>query len=442
MKNFKYLFVLFGLLAFTACEDYFGDDSNVDPDNPTTVTPNVILPQVQARLVYTYGGDFTRYAGLNTQHVDGISRQFVVLGNYGIVGSDVDQSWANMYTGTMQTNRRLYEISLEGGFNHYAGIALALESYAILVCTDMWGDVPYSDAFKFDELGVYSPTFDSQESIYNAVFANLDQARTLLSGDDGGNAPSTDDLIYGGSADNWIKFCNVLQARASIHLSKVNGGAAYTDAMAALAAGGFESSADNAGFQFGTPATENAPWYQYIDQRDDCEVGGTYLSLLESLNDPRVATYGQPHALPHPIFTRDQTVNLLSFTEQEFIRAEAMLMSGDSDGAYEAYLSGIQSSLNEAQVGGDFDSYVSNSDVGVGAANLTLEDVMTQKYLALFTDPEVFSDWRRTGVPSLTPNTGSNIPRRLPYAQTEQFSNENTPSPAEVTIFSSVWWDQ
>ncbi len=441
MKSFKYLFVLFGLLAFTACEDYFGEGSNVDPDNPTTVTPNVILPQVQARLVYTYGGDITRYCGLYTKHVDGISRQFAVLGQYGIVGSDTDQTWANLYTGTMQSNRRLYQIASDAGFNHYAGIALALESYAILVTTDVFGDVPYSDAFRFDEIGVYEPAFDTQESIYNAVLANLGQARTLLGGDDGGNAPGGDDLLYGGDAAQWIKFCNVLEARANMHLSKRNGASAYNAALSALS-NGFESSADNGGLAFGAAATENAPWFQYIEQRQDCETGADYVALLESLSDPRTATYGQPHTNDHPIWTRDQTVNLLSFTEQEFIRAEALLQTGDSDGAYAAYLSGIQSSLDEALVGDQYDAYVANPDVGTGAAGLTLEHVMTQKYIALYTDPEVFSDWRRTNLPALSPVTGTEIPRRLPYAQTEIFSNTNTPSASEVTIYSPVWWDQ
>ena len=233
----------------------------------------------------------------------------------------------------------------------------------------------------------------------------------------------------------------MLEARAHLHLSKVNGASAYTNALAALE-GGFESSADNAGFTFGTAATETAPWYQYIEQRDDCEVGSTYVGILQSLNDPRETTYGQMHTTDHPIWTRDQTVNLLSFTEQEFIKAEALMQGGDAAGAYDAYLSGIQSSLNEALVGEQYDTYIGQNSVGTGAGNLTMNDIMTQKYLALYTDPEVFSDWRRTNLPALTPVTGSEIPRRLPYAQTEIFSNENTPSPTNVTIFSRVWWDQ
>lgn len=217
-------------------------------------------------------------------------------------------------------------------------------------------------------------------------------------------------------------------------------GSAYSKALSALG-GGFESAGDDAGFPFGIPTTENAPWYQYVEQRDDCEVGATYVGMLQSLNDPRMATYGQPHTNDHPIWTRDQTVNLLSFTEQEFIKAEALLGS-DADAAYAAYLSGIAASMSEALVdAADAEAYAAQADVGVGAGNLTLENIITQKYLALYTDPEVFADWRRTNLPALIPVTGNAIPRRLPYAQTEILSNPNTPSQASIDIFTPVWWD-
>ena len=63
---------------------------------------------------------------------------------------------------------------------------------------------------------------------------------------------------------------------------------------------------------------------------------------------------------------------------------------------------------------------------------------MNQKYIALFQDPELFNDWRRTSFPTLTPNTGSTIPRRYPYPQKELNLNSNTPS---ATIFGKVDWD-
>ncbi len=85
-------------------------------------------------------------------------------------------------------------------------------------------------------------------------------------------------------------------------------------------------------------------------------------------------------------------------------------------------------------------NYLASVDPGEG--NLTLQNIIEQKYIAMYNDPEIFADWRRTGFPELTPNTGDMIPRRLPYPQTETVSNENTPSQADVTMFSRVWWDQ
>ena len=448
MKYLKYIFLVVAVGFFTSCEDYFsGDFSNEDPDNPLTVTPNVILPQVQLRLTYTLGGDFARYVGIYTQHVTGVSRQFAVIGAYGIVPSDVSTMWSNIYTGTMQSNRLLLKDAEELGNNYYAGISLALEAYAMLISTDVWGDIAYSDAFKFDENGgLYTPTFDGQEAVYTQIFDVIDRARGYFAGDGGGNTPGIDDLVYGGDAGQWTKFLNVLEARARLHLAERNSNA-YAEALAALDKGGFESNADNGGVAYGNAATENAPWFQYIEQRDDCEIGTAYKEMLGALNDPRDATYGWPHDNDHPIWTKDQTVDMLTYAEAKFIEAEAALMTQNASRAYAAYLEGIRASMEMAttadyDVIGGYDNYIAQANIGVGEGNLTLEDIITQKWIALYTDPEVFSDWRRTGFPELTPVNGSQIPRRLPYAETELLSNpDNVPSTTEVDIFTPVWWD-
>ena len=69
--------------------------------------------------------------------------------------------------------------------------------------TDWWGNIPYSTA----ALGIeeINPTFDDQQSIYSAAFGLLDSAITLLNGSNGGFAPGSDDVIYGGNVSNWIK---------------------------------------------------------------------------------------------------------------------------------------------------------------------------------------------------------------------------------------------
>lgn len=437
MKFLKYIFIFCLAAMFVGCQDYFGEDANVDPDNPTEVTVNVILPQVQARLAYTYGGDYVRYAGINTQYIDGVERQFAVLGNYGISGSDVDQLWANLYTGTLNSNREMIARAEAKGFNHYHGIGLALEAYGMMMLTDVFGDIPYSDAFKFNENAVYTPTFDTQEEIYTSIFNSLDQARTLLSGDDGGNPVGADDFLYGGDAGSWITFCNVLEARGKLHLSARDGN--LSGVLTALDKGGFASSADDAAFGFGTTATEASPMNQYLDQREgDTDVGASFVALLESLSDPRIATYGAPHSTSSPYFTPDQPVKLLSYTEQEFIRAE-VLIGSDQAAAFEALSNAVASSFVEAGATDSAADYLAS--LGLSATDLTHEDIMIQKYIGMYTSPESWSDWRRTGIPSLTPNTGTEIPRRFPYPDTELLANPNTPTPADVDIFDRVWWD-
>lgn len=436
--NIKLLFLL-AVIGLASCEDYFGD-INVDPDNPTEVTPNVLLPQVETRLAYMIGGDASRYVGIYTQHVDGVGRQFAVIQNYGIQPADVDAMWGrNIYSGVLMDNRQLLDIATTEGYHHYAGISKAIEAYTLMVVTDLWGDVPYSEAFLGTE--IIQPKFDDQESIYTTIFALIDQSRALFAESDGGFAPGADDFIYGGDLSKWQKFLNVLEARGRLHLVKVDS-KNYELALTALDKGGFESGVDDARVQFGTNATETAPWFQYIEQRDDIDVGANYVTQLTALNDPRAMTYGAElsEGVAHPIFTRDRAVPLLSFSEQEFIRAEAAMMTADATTAETAYLAGIEASFADAQVEG-YEAYIANEAI-VPAGGIGLEQIMLQKYIALFAEPEVFSDWRRTGIPALQPNTGQQVPRRLPYAQNEILSNTNTPSPADVTIFSRVWWDK
>ena len=158
--------------------------------------------------------------------------------------------------------------------------------------------------------------------------------------------------------------------------------------------------------------------------------------------DPRLDVFGAPLDLPHPYFAADQDFPVLTYTEAKFIEAETEFRVNGAAAAHQAYLDGIRSSMGDAGIADEaaINAYLAVADPGEG--NLTLEQILTQKYLSLFADPEVYNDWRRTGIPSLTPNTGTQIPLRLPYPQSEIDSNKNTPSPGAVTQFTAVWWDK
>ncbi|MEM9822368.1 MAG: SusD/RagB family nutrient-binding outer membrane lipoprotein [Bacteroidota bacterium] len=436
------LLSLLTIFSLNSCSDYFGD-INVDPDNPIEVTPDVLLSQIETRLAYVLGGDASRYIGLYTQHVDGCCRQFLVYQNYGIQGADVDALWGrNLYSSILMDNRQLLVGAETNSYNHYSGISKAIEAFSIMLITDLFGDAPYSEAFQGTEL--LQPKFDTQEEIYNSILTLINEGRDLFALDGGGLTPGADDFFYGGDVEAWGKFLNLLEARARLHLSKVSADN-YRQALDALAKGVFDSEADNATLPFGAGATSSAPWFQYTEQRDDIDVGVNYVALMDNLNDPRSAVYGAPidQGVAHPILVANRNFPILTYTEQEFIRAEATLNIDGAAAAHPIYLGAIRASFNEAGLGSEaYDDYVAQAEVDPGAANLSMEEIMTQKYIALFLNPEVFTDWRRTGIPSLSPNSGSQIPRRLPYAQNEVLSNNNTPSPSDVTQFTPVWWDR
>jgi hypothetical protein len=437
--NYSYLLVILLLGAsLSSCKKYF-DDVNLNPNDPAVVTPDVLLPVIETRLNYSYWGDFSRFLSIYTQHIDGVSRQFAVVQNYGIRGADVNNMWSNLYSGVLTDINKLKEIAVREEYNHYEGVALTLEAYSLMILTDAFGDMPYSEAFAGVEN--LAPNFDSQESIYAAIQARLDEAEAKFAEAPTGVTPGSDDLIYGGDIIAWGKFINMIRARAFLHLSERDA-SNYSAVLTALNSG-FTSAADDARLPYEATSTGAAPWYQYIEQRADIAEGANYVDLLDTLNDPRDAFFGYDLMdVAHPYFTINRAAPFISYVEAKFMEAEALMQTeGATANTHTAYLDAIEASFADLGLSADYATYVAQADVDPGQANLTLEEIMTQKYIALYADPEVYNDWRRTGFPSLTPNTGSEVPRRLPYSQDELTFNSNASSYVTTTIFDRVWID-
>jgi hypothetical protein len=430
MRNL--LFIVGLALIFTSCKKHF-EDINTDPDQPLSVPPNVILNGVEGTLAYAYGGDLSRHSSIFTQHLTGVSRQWAVLQNYGIVGEDVNTLWSdNLYAGVLMELKQMKVIAEADGWKHYTGVAEVLQAYTILVITDNWNSAPYSDAFQGAEQ--LQPAYDSQADLYSLVFELLASAKTNLAALEGGPVvPGFEDQIFAGDIASWQGFANFVEARAYLHRAGADAGN-YQKALDAIDAGGLTS---DCAFPF--PGGGNAnPAFQFNEQRGDCSIGGKLQELITDLNDPRRYLYDYAFDDAHPYMTADRSVILGSMTEQKFIEAECMFVTTGAAAAHPLYIEAINMSFGMVGYADSAAAYIAQAEVDPGAALLTLEDIMTQKYIALFQDPELFNDWRRTGFPTLTPNTGTTIPRRYPYPQEELNLNSNTPS---ATIFNSVDWD-
>ena len=433
-------------LALSACDTWIDPNMNVNPTQPETASYDVVLPVIQASSAYVMGGDLGRYSSVLTQHNIGIDRQHLGIYNYQFTESDVNNAWEGIYAGPLNDLKIMIDRSTADGAPHYTGVFQVLYAYNMMTVTDLWGDVPNSDAFRGADK--VQPTYDAQQKIYADLNIMLDAAITNLAATTSALSPKADDRMFAGNRGAWTKAAYGIKARLAIHLAHRNAAAA----QAALAAvqNAMASNADDWQFTFGTVQTEANPWYQFDQQRGDVMFGPKLAELMNATNDPRRPFYAQADdeggystsSFLGPFYTSvNSAVPFLTYTEMMFISAEAKMRGGDKAGAHADLVTAIKASLARTGVSdADADAYVAQLSVVPAEADLTLEHIMTQKYIAMYTQCESFTDWRRSGVPALTPVAGSNIPRRFAYPQSERLYNGSN-MPGGLTIFSRVWWD-
>jgi len=453
MKSFKNNFVigtiLVGMVLGTSCKKSFFSDVNVNTNapDPSSIIPSVMLSTVEGTLGYAQGGDFSRFTSLITQQTQGASRQAEGYYQYTFTSVDFDGAWGNLYTSVLENNKTLVQISDSKGDNAYSGIGRVLLAYSLQMAVDMWGSVPYSDAFKgADNL---QPKYDNDKALYDTINNLLNTAITQLSNSNKGpDVPGGEDVIYGGSSAKWIKFAHAVKARLLIHQSK--GNAAMANNALAEIAQSFTSNADNAVYNFGSTETSSNPWYQFNQQRADIVFDESPLGLkMKAANDPRYEIFTDPsfndvNGVGMGAYYGDisSPVEFITYDELLFMKAEAIISSGGSIAAAQtAYLDAITANMQKLGVAaGDITAYLAAHGTLPGTAAAAIGQIAAEEYTALYLNPEAFTLWRRTGSPALTPVTGANVPRRFLYPQTEY--SYNKANVATSTLFSpKVFWD-
>ncbi len=439
---------LISLFAFS-CDSWIDSNLNTDPTSPMNVPLQVVLPTTQAGIAYVLGGDIGRFTGCFTQQFFGNNRQHLGIYNYTFKEDDISNAWNTMYAGPMKDLHHIIQTATENNSPHYKGIAQILMAFSLGMWTDVCGAIPYSEAFKGNDN--LTPKYDTQEEIYNSILSLLDDAITNLQQTTSVFKPGSDDFMYGGKTAKWIKAAYTLKARYYLHLKK------YNEALAALQ-NGFTSNDDDLQFNFTDKETEANPLYQFDQQRGDISMGPALMNLMNNFNDPRRPVIAKPDEQgnfsensPLGAFyaSANSPVPFITYVEAKFIEAECQLALGNKTQAYNAYKDAIMASMAKMGVSDtDAQTYWSQSTVDVSENNLSLQNIIEQKYIACFFNPEVWTDWRRTGFPQLTPVSGNRIPRRFPYPQSERLYNFNNVRAAEPNfqdidfIFQKLWWDK
>lgn len=463
------LFVSIGFL-FISCDQQL--DINSSPNEPTEVPTTTLLSSAEVYLGYTIGGEATRMPANIVQHYAGHRGQPNEYARYDITPSATDQLWINIYD--VLIDFRAVELeSAKTNDKVFQGISQILQAYTFSVATDIFGDIPYTESLSLSKN--ITPLYDKQETIYPALITLIESGIANVSSNQGLN-PGTSDVIYGGNATKWVQFGNSLKLRLLNHLSLRNTSAALTFLQTNPSL--ITTSTDDAKVTFLPTAANANPIYQFdvLSGRTDNAVANTIVDKMKTLSDPRIPVYfypvkngslagqyfgnnpgGDDDDSGETRFSRtgsayakiDAPVQLISAAEVHFIRAEVYFRASNTIQATSAYNSAITEDFASLGLSSSASSYLATPLV---AYNGTLARIMEQKWITMFQGSyESWVDWRRTGLPVLTPSisnrTSNVIPRRLSYPQIE--INVNTASlnagpgiPVPyVSLGTKVWWD-
>lgn len=470
MKKYISILSMLLLVLFTfSCSDEIMDEIDTDPNNPSDVPISMLMSGVTVGAPYWVAGtELGWYCSIFVEHTAGAHGQMRDADRRANINSQLSEnSWAFfIYPRLLPDLKIIIEKGSEGGNEEGkwvdVGIAKVLMAYTMFVTTDTWGRVPYSEALLGKENRY--PAFDTQESIYEAMFDLLDEAIDDLQRESV-SIPGGEDFIYAGDADAWVMAAYSLKARYSNRLSNIDPAGSAAEALAA-AANGFVSPLDDFTFDnFSTDPGHENTWYQEENERKHHAVSVTFYNLLEELNDPRIPLFfnqvgGEYVPAPNGTATQDQAgqiysrisgnviydvapLPIMTYSELKFIEAECHLRKSSPDpaAALEAYEDGLDAALASAGVDpADAQVYKTQPTVlPADAANLTPEMIYAQKQIALwpYGAVEAYAEWRRTDFPTMT--NPFDTPRRFPYPQNEISGNgENVP---DVTVYNGVWWD-
>jgi hypothetical protein len=436
-------------LLLTSCSDAWLEEVKIDQNRPSDVPMNVLLPAAQASYGLMQGDVLPRLTSIFMQQMTGNDRQSLAHNRYAQIGEgDFDNPWGLGYSGGMYDLQLIMDKATEKEAYAYRGIAKIMTAMYLGVLTDHFGDIPYSEALQ--GAGQLKPAYDSQADIYAAI-ATLLQGGVADLATPSALSPGSDDLIHGGDLSAWATTATALGARYLNHLSKTS---LYNPADVIAACQAALQGNVGAGLAHESSTNQN-PWYQFtvIDRDGYIVQTGTMFDMMVAANDPRESIYRGDSAsgyfyLP---FYGAPTAELPFITEHEvlFILAEAQLASGDASAARTSLEAAISSNMNHLGV----DAADAASYIAALPATTDLELIMNEKYIAMYTHVEAWTDWRRTGYPMISAPADANlngIPRRMPYPEGEYLYNaDNVPMPLTaapddkfgVTSTYRLWWD-
>ncbi|HTI91771.1 MAG TPA: SusD/RagB family nutrient-binding outer membrane lipoprotein [Puia sp.] len=489
-KNTGILSAALVLLSLSSCDKGY-KSLNLNPDAVTSPTPEYMFSLAQ------YEG-----AGYNGHYGSSGSNFLMGTMQYTTSYNDVAGFGSKYITSQINASSAAFSAAYPDELNELHIVIKAVTGnasrinelaeariwrvYCFSKITDLYGDIPYSQADQGYDSSNYKPVYDAQKDIYANMLSELDAAASSL---DPSKTVSygTSDLIYGGNPTQWKKFAYSLMLRLGMRMTKVDAASAQTWVTKAIAGGVITADADIAKMSYitgGQDINKNPllldMWNaDYIAQNGKTNTeGGKYadswINYLQATQDPRLpvisvvwvngvpdttssiqkgmpqnlanqlpanfVTYSEPN--PKTVLLLNAPRMLFTVAESNFLLAEAALR-GWYSGATPAslYTTGVQAAMRQWSIiagtagaisTNQVNAYLANNPYNAGGTfDQQMGQIYTQFWVSNFPESqEVYNNYRRTGYPALVPNnyptnaTGGQIFRRGIYPISEQ--NVNT----------------
>jgi hypothetical protein len=296
------------LLGAAGCNSFLtGDKLSGNPNYPTTSTVQTLFVGVQSGMYALHEGTVAMQICEWVQHCGGTNGRYVQLlglydyGNASNIGANI-ADWNLIYDqGGLIDLRAIEQSARAAGDSIYLGIAKIWEAYNIGLAADLWGSIPYTQAASPT---IAVPDTDSQWVVYDSVQALLSEAIVELSS---GKAtlPTPPDLLFGGTAANWIAVANTLKARYWMHVANAavalkhprgyTGPQVYGFAITAALVGiGDNTGAGDFKSVHAGPTFSQNMWEQFQSSSGfggDLEAGFPLVDYMKRRGDPRLAQY-------------------------------------------------------------------------------------------------------------------------------------------------------
>ncbi|WP_353717918.1 SusD/RagB family nutrient-binding outer membrane lipoprotein [Dyadobacter sp. 676] len=481
--------LLLAALSLGSCNDWL--DVNEDPNNPTNVAPEFVLPAAQASVVGAVGGDLAIIGGIWSQHwtQSNASSQYRNIDAYDLNPSDYNGLWTELYAGGLNDFEDIKNKATASGNNNMVLQAVAVQTYGFQLLADFFDKIPLTEALQVETNK--SPKYDDGPAVYAELLKRLDAALAL----DFNNGKSTavsSDLIYGGLSaddqiDQWKRFVNTLKLKMYLRQTASPNATQAVAAIKAMLDANTPFLEDDAALtKFVDEPNRSNPLYEtnvrQLNTSTNLRLSRTLQTYLQANgDDARLAAYFTPGATGQYGLEQGDYDNasvapgtpsvakmsptdpfyFFSIDEVYFLLSEAYLRIGNDAKAKEFYEKAVPAAYAKFNIAFDAKKIAKGGVYeypATGGLEAKLKAIMYQKWVAMFRQGyESFLDQARTGYPEKSPvrSTANNyvpgqwtvsieavtnnaLPKRIPYVAASRDVNVNTPP--SVPITQKVWW--